>query len=194
MEDHAIILDYLPLGYVREGAPSFKRKPIAQAVGTEEFTLLELIPKEQVQLDIHERVYIGPGKRDEIARVNSRLKYEKLTATARVELDYVIAEIIKEKEDKFIEFFNEAGPISTRLHQLELLPGIGKKHMWDIINARKEAKFMSFEDIKDRVSMLAEPVKLIAKRVHLELEAGEDRKGKMKYILFTRPPKPKKHK
>ncbi len=194
MEDHAIILDYLPLGYVREGGPSFKRKPIAQAVGTEEFTLLELIPKEQVQLDIHERVYIGPGKRDEIARVNSRLKYEKLTATARVELDYVIAEIIKEKEDKFIEFFNEAGPISTRLHQLELLPGIGKKHMWDIINARKEAKFMSFEDIKDRVSMLAEPVKLIAKRVHLELEAGEDRKGKMKYILFTRPPKPKKPK
>ena len=192
MEDHAIILDYLPLGYVKEGAPSFKRKPIAQAVGTEEFTLLELIPKERVPLDIHERVYIGPGKRDEIARVNSRLKYDKLTTTARVELDYVIEEIIKENEDKFIEFFNEAGPISTRLHQLELLPGIGKKHMWDIINARKEAKFTSFEDIKDRVSMLAEPVKLIAKRVHLELEAGEERKGKMKYILFTRPPKPKK--
>jgi putative nucleotide binding protein len=192
MEDHAIILDYLPLGYVKEGAPSFKRKPIAQAVGTEEFTLLELIPKERVQLDIHERVYIGAGKRDEIARVNSRLKYDKLTATARVELDYVIEEIIKEQEDKFIKFFNEAGPISTRLHQLELLPGIGKKHMWDIINARKEADFKSFDDIKDRVSMLAEPVKLIAKRVHLELEAGEERKGKMKYILFTRPPKPKK--
>ena len=64
--------------------------------------------------------------------------------------------------------------------------------MWDIINARKEAEFKSFDDIKDRVSMLAEPVKLIAKRVHLELEAGEERKGKMKYILFTRPPKPKK--
>jgi putative nucleotide binding protein len=194
MEDHAIILDYLPLGYVKEGSPSFKRKPIAQAVGTEEFTLLELIPKERVQLDIHERVYIGAGKRDEIARVNSRLKYDRLTATAKIELDYVIEEIIKEKEEKFVEFFNDAGPISTRLHQLELLPGIGKKHMWDIINARKQAKFTSFEDIKNRVTMLAEPVKLIAKRIHLELEAGEDRKGKMKYILFTRPPKPKKPK
>jgi putative nucleotide binding protein len=118
--------------------------------------------------------------------------YDKLTTTARVELDYVIEEIIKENEDKFIKFFNDAGPISTRLHQLELLPGIGKKHMWDIINARKEAEFTSFEDIKNRVSMLAEPVKLIAKRVHQELEAGEERKGKMKYILFTRPPKPKK--
>jgi putative nucleotide binding protein len=66
--------------------------------------------------------------------------------------------------------------------------------MWDIINARKEAEFTSFEDIKERVTMLADPVKLIAKRVHLELEAGEDRKGKMKYILFTRPPKPKRPK
>ena len=192
MEDNAIILDFLPLGYVKEGTPSFKRKPIAQAIGTEEFTLLELIPKERVQLDIHERIYIGTGKRDKIARVNSRLMYNKLTATARVELDYVIEEIIKENEAKFIEFFNEAGPISTRLHQLELLPGIGKKHMWDIIIAKKEAKFTSFEDIKKRVPMLAEPVKLNAKRVHMELEAEGDRKGKMKYIIFTRPPKPKK--
>ncbi len=192
MEDNAIILDFLPLGYVKEGTPSFKRKPIAQAIGTEEFTLLELIPKERVQLDIHERVYIGTGKRDKVARVNSRLMYDKLTATARVELDYVIEEIIKENEAKFIKFFNDAGPISTRLHQLELLPGIGKKHMWDIINAKKEAEFSSFEDIKKRVPMLAEPVKLIAKRVHMELEAAGDRKGKMKYILFTRPPKPKK--
>lgn len=117
MEDYAIILDYLPLGYVREGAPSFKRKPVTQAVGTEEFTLLELIPKERVQLDIHEKIYIGPGKRDKIARVNRRLKYENLTATAKLELNYVIEEIIKAKEDKFVEFFNEAGSISTRLHQ-----------------------------------------------------------------------------
>lgn len=189
MEDYAIILDYLPLGYVREGAPSFKRKPVTQAVGTEEFTLLELIPKERVQLDIHEKIYIGPGKRDKIARVNRRLKYENLTATAKLELNYVIEEIIKAKEDKFVEFFNEAGSISTRLHQIELLPGIGKKHMWDIIKTRQEKKFESFEDIKKRVPMLADPVKLIAKRILIELEATGEERGKKKYILFTRPPK-----
>ena len=50
--------------------------------------------------------------------------------------------------------------------------------MWDIINARKEAKFTSFEDIKNRVSMLAEPVKLIAKRIHQELKL--EKKGKEK--------------
>ncbi|MGC9517150.1 MAG: DUF655 domain-containing protein [Methanomicrobiales archaeon] len=188
MEEYAIILDYLPLGYVKEGLPSFKRKPVAQAIGKEEFTLLELIPKENVDLDIHEKVYIGSGKRDKIARVNRRLKYDDLTSTAKVELDYVIEEIIKAKEDKFIEFFNEAGPISTRLHQLELLPGIGKKHMWDILNARKEKKFDNFDDIKARVPMLADPVKLLAKRILLELEATPEKKGKRKYVLFTRPP------
>lgn len=191
MEDYAIILDYLPLGYVKEGSNSYKRKPVAQAIGTEEFTLLELTPKENVNLDIHEKVYIGAGKRDQIARVNRRLPFNKMTSTAKIEVNYVIEEIIKEKEDKFIQFFNEAGPISTRLHQIELLPGIGKKHMWDIIQARKEAPFQDFADVKKRVPMLSDPVKLIAKRIHLELEAAEDRKGKKKYILFTRPPKRK---
>ncbi len=191
MEDYAIILDYLPLGYVKEGSNSYKRKPVAQAIGTEEFTLLELTPKENVTLDIHEKVYIGAEKRDKIARVNRRLPFNKMTSTARIEVNYVIEEIIKEREDKFILFFNEAGPISTRLHQIELLPGIGKKHMWDIIQARKEAPFQDFEDVKKRVPMLSDPVKLIAKRIHLELEAAEDRKGKKKYILFTRPPKRK---
>ena len=191
MEDYVIILDYLPLGYVKESATSFKRKPVAQAMGIAEFTLLELNPKEKVNLDIHEKVYIGAGKRDKIARVNRRLTYDKLTSTAKVELNYVIEEIIKDNEDKFVQFFNEAGPISTRLHQIELLPGIGKKHMWDILNARKEKPFESFTDIKNRVPMLADPVKLISKRIVLELEANGDRKGKRKYILFTRPPKKK---
>ncbi|MGZ7043730.1 MAG: DUF655 domain-containing protein [Methanobacterium sp.] len=188
MEEYAIILDYLPLGYVKEGIPTYKRKPVAQAIGKEEFTLLELIPKEKINLDIHQKVYIGSGKRDEISRVNRRLKYDDLTSTARVELGYVIEEVIKAKEDKFVEFFNKAGPISTRLHQLELLPGIGKKHMWDILNARKEKPFESFDDIKKRVTMLSDPIKIISKRILLELNATDGKKGKQKYVLFTRPP------
>ncbi|MCZ3365842.1 MULTISPECIES: DUF655 domain-containing protein [Methanobacterium] len=186
MEEYAIILDYLPLGYVKEGIPSYKRKPVVQAIGKEEFTLLELIPKENTSLDIHQKVYIGSGKREQISRVNRRLRYDDLTATAKVELNYVVEEIIKSKEDKFIEFFNEAGSISTRLHQLELLPGIGKKHMWDIIKARQEKPFESFDDLKKRVPMLSDPVKLLSKRVLMELEATGDKKGKRKYVLFTR--------
>lgn len=188
MEDYAIILDYLSLGYIKEGASTFKRKPVAQAIGKEEFTLLELSPKAGETIDIHEKVYIGSGQRDKISRVNRRLVHDDLTATARVELQYVIEEIIKSKEEKFIQFFNDAGPISTRLHQLELLPGIGKKHMWDIIKAREEKPFESFEDIKNRVPMMSDPVKLLVKRVLLELDADREKRGKRKYILFTRPP------
>ncbi len=188
MEDYAIILDYLPLGYIREGYSTFKRKPVAQAIGKEEFTLLELSPKPDEDIEIHEDVYIGSGKREKVSRVNRRLKHEDLTATSRVELQYVIEEIIKLKEDKFVRFFNDSGPISTRLHQLELLPGIGKKHMWDIIKAREEKPFESFEDIKSRVPMLSDPVKLLVKRVLIELDAEPATRGKKKYILFTRPP------
>ena len=186
MEEYAIILDYLPLGYVKEGIPSYKRKPVVQAIGKEEFTLLELIPKENTSLDIHQEVYIGSGKRDQISRVYRRLRYDDLTATAKVELNYVIEEIIKSREDKFMGFFNNAGSISTRLHQLELLPGIGKKHMWDIIKARQEKPFENFDDIKKRVPMLSDPVKLLSKRVLMELEATGEKKGKRKYVLFTR--------
>ncbi|QHN07029.1 DUF655 domain-containing protein [Methanothermobacter sp. THM-1] len=189
MEEYAIILDYLPLGYMSEGFGTFKKRPVAQAVGRDEFTLLELTPKPDVDLDIHEEVYIGEGKRDKIARINRRLRHNDLTATARVELPYVIEEIVKSNEERFVRFFNEAGPISTRLHQLELLPGIGKKHMWDILKAREEKPFESFEDIKNRVPMLSDPVKLIVKRVLMELDVEGARRGKRKYMIFTRPPK-----
>ena len=62
----------------------------------------------------------------------------------------------------------------------------------DILKARKEKKFESFKDIKERVPMLADPVKLISKRILMELEGNIDKKGKRKYILFTRPPKKEK--
>lgn len=188
MEDYAIILDYLPLGYIREGHSTFKRKPVAQAIGKTEFTLLELSPKPDEDIEIHEDVYIGSGKREKVSRVNRRLKHEDLTATSRVELQYVIEEIVHAEEEKYVHFFNDSGPISTRLHQLELLPGIGKKHMWDIIKAREEKPFESFDDIKSRVPMLSDPAKLLVKRVLIELDAEPATRGKKKYILFTRPP------
>ena len=59
------------------------------------------------------------------------------------------------------------------MHQIELLPGVGKKHMWEIINARDEKPFESFQDIKNRVKLLSDPERLIIKRITLELEGTE---------------------
>jgi len=189
MEDNAIILDYLPLGYVKEDMSAFKRKPVAQAIGTENFTLLELTPKEGTDLEIHENVYIGAGKRDKINRVKGKLDFENLTATSRIEIDYVIGEIILAHEDKYIGWINEAGSLSTRLHKLELLPGIGKKHMWDIIKQREEKPFENFEDLKKRVPLLADPVASLSKRIRMELDTTQARRGKNKYRIFTQTPR-----
>ncbi|MDR1721446.1 MAG: DUF655 domain-containing protein [Methanobrevibacter sp.] len=191
MEDYAVILDYLPLGYVKENISTFKKKPIAQAIGTDSFTLLELTPKDGVDLEIHETVYIGAEleKRDKINKVKGKLDFENLTATSRVEIDYVIEEIIQNHEEKFIDFYNTASPLNTRLHKLELLPGIGNKHMWHILKEREQEPFKSFEDFKKRVPLLANPVSAIASKIKMELDTTKDRRGKNKYFIFTRFPK-----
>ena len=121
-EEYAVVLDYLSRGYVKSDMSKFGGKPIAQAIGTEQFTLLELAPKNGVDLEIQDQVYIGKGKRDKIYRVLGKLDYENLTATARIELDYSIRDIVEDNEEKFVEFFNTADSVSTRMHSLELIP------------------------------------------------------------------------
>ncbi|MGN1362630.1 MAG: DUF655 domain-containing protein [Methanobrevibacter sp.] len=186
-EEYAIVLDYLRLGYVNKNGTKFKNKPIVQSIGTDKFTLLELIPKDDADIEIHEKLYIGSGKRDKIKTVR-KLDYNNLTATSRVELEYAIKEIIEKQEDKYINFFNTAGSLSTRLHKIELLPGIGKKTMWNIIKARDEKPFESYKDLQNRVPSLPNPVNMITNRVIQELDPNTVKKGKKKYYLFTQIP------
>lgn len=188
-EDNAVILDYLSLGYVQSDMSKFKGKAIAQAIGTDYFTLLELAPKRGVDLEIQDTVYIGKGKRDKIYRVLGKLDFENLTATSRIELEYAIKDIVISREEEFVDFFNTAGPVNTRLHKLELIPGIGKKYMWEIIEAREEKPFESFEDFSQRLPTLADPAGMIVKRVQQELDTSTPKRGKNKYNLFTQPPR-----
>lgn len=179
-EEQAIVLDYLQHGYPFDKRPSHQKTPIAQALGKNFFTLLELVPKREIFLQPYEEVYIGEGKRDKIHHIKGRLPFDRLTATARNELKHVIEELISKNEQKFIDFFNKAGPLTTRMHQLELLPGLGKKHMWQILEQRKEKTFESFADIKSRVKLMPDPKTAVIKRILLELQ------GKEKHRLFTR--------
>ena len=162
--------------------------PIAQTIGVDKFTLIEVTPKDGIDLEIHDKVYIGPGKRDKVNRVKGLLDFEKLTATSRIELEYAIKDIIQGKEDEYVKFFNEIDPLSIKLHKLELIPGIGKKHMNMILEEREKEPFKSFEDLKTRVPLLGDPVELLAKRVVLELDTTQVKRGKKKYYLFTQVP------
>mgnify|MGYP001575941919 CR=1 FL=1 len=164
-EEYAIVLDYLPYGYPMDG----KMTHIAQAVGIKTFALLELIPRQGVVLTAKEKVYIGPDKRDKIYYIVGRVPREKLTETAKIQLQEFVESVVAEQEKKYVDFFNNAQPINTRLHQIELLPGFGKKHTKEILEARKNKPFESFADIKERVTSLPDPKKAIEKRIMEEL-------------------------
>ncbi len=178
-EEQAIVLDYLQHGYPFDEQPGYQRIPIVQARGVENFTLLELVPKKDVVLQPHARVYIGEGKRDHIHHIKGRLVFDKLTATAYAELELILREIVTQNEARFVAFFNNAHPLTTRMHQLELLPGLGKKHMWEILEARKEKPFEGFDDIRKRVRLMPEPRGIVVKRILSEME------GKEKHRIFV---------
>ena len=178
-EEKVLVLDFLPNGYPLDPRPTHKKTAIVQAVGKDHFTLLELVPKKGTTLKLMQELYIGPDKRDEIQHIVGRLPMHKLTGTAKQELEFVIKEIVHTNQTKFIEFFNKAQPLSTRMHQLELLPGLGKKHMWEIIEAREEKPFENFADIKTRVKLMPDPEKTVVKRIVSELEGNE------KYHIFV---------
>jgi len=164
-EEKAIILDFLPYGYPLEK----KMMPIAQAAGINNFTILQLVPRRGEKFEVGEEVYIGEGKRDKVQYILGRCPRELLTETAKSQLADLIEKSIKENEEKFVKFFNEAQAINTRLHQFELLPGFGKKHTQAILKSREEKPFESFADIKKRVQNIPDPAKTVEKRILEEL-------------------------
>lgn len=173
-EDYAIVLDFLPNGYPFDKRPSHKKTPIVQAIGKEHFTLLELVPKKGVFVQPYEEVYIGEAKREKIHHILGKLPLDRLTQTARSEIEFVIQDIVNKNEKRFVDFFNQAQPLTTRMHQIELLPGIGKKHMWEIIEKRKEKLFDSFSDVKSRIRLMPDPKKAVIKRIIKEV-VGEEK-------------------
>ena len=178
-EEYAVILDFLPHGYSNDARPMHMKPPIAQAIGKSHFVLLELVPKKEIFLQPNEEVYMGEGKRDKIHHIVGRIPADKLTPTAQSSLEEFIKKRVQENEQHFIEFFNKAGPINVRSHQLELIPGLGKKHMWQILEEREKEPFKSFKDLKDRVRLMPDPEKSIIKRLLMEIN------GKDKFHIFV---------
>ena len=180
MEEYAIVLDYLPQG--RPDDKSYHKTPLLIAIGDEEFKLLELIPKQNAVITIGERLYIGKNMemRSKIISVKRRISYKDLTNTAMSELPYVLENIVNGRENFYVDFFNSAESINTRMHSLELLPGLGNKTMWNIIEERKKRKFESFKDLTDRIKTLHNPQKMIAQRIIQELQERHE-----KYKLFV---------
>jgi len=177
-EEYAYVLDFLQYG--KPGSrPGYRAGALVQIMGDGYFTLLEANVRSGVTLKAYDRVYVGKNKREEITYITGRIGYDELTTNAKMELANVIERIVLDQEERFVNFFNTAQAITPRMHALELIPGIGKKYMWQILDEREKRPYKNFEDLQSRVN-IPNPAKLISKRVIEEL-AGES-----KYRLFTR--------
>ncbi|MGQ9781702.1 MAG: DUF655 domain-containing protein [Nitrososphaeria archaeon] len=176
-EEYAYLLDFIPNG--RSTVIRGREGPIVQAIGEENLVLLEILSANNVTFESGERIYIGKEGRKKIISVLGRLNYEDLSPNARNEIPYVCEKIVLANEQRFVKYFNEAMPVTPRLHSLELIPGIGKTYMMQILNEREKRPFVSFEDINRR-SGLRDVAKLITKRILEELQ------GNTRIFLFVR--------
>jgi len=177
-EIYAYVIDFLPYGKP-SSKPGYRPGPVIQIVGENYFTLLEANVRNSVTLKVHDRVYVGKNKREEVTYIIGRIGYDELTTNAKMELANVVERIVLSQEERFMSFFNTSQAVTPRMHSLELIPGIGKKYMWQIIDEREKRRFTSFEDLQKRVN-IPHPARLITKRIIEELS------GESKYRLFTR--------
>ena len=170
-EEYAYVLDFIPNGrsvIIRE-----REGPLVQAIGEERLATLEILASDNTTFTAGEKISIGKDNRSTIVSVLGKLNYNELTNEAKNELLNVLEKMIRENEKKYVDYFNELQPITPRLHALELIPGIGKTFMRQIVNERDKRRFESFQDLEKRIG-IRDPAKLIAKRVIEEI-SGESR-------------------
>ncbi|MBY6286983.1 DUF655 domain-containing protein [Nanohaloarchaea archaeon H12] len=173
-DEYIMVLEFLEHGH-SDG----RDDRVAQGIGKDNYSLLEVVMREDERPKGGEELYIGDGDRDKVEFIKRRIGYDELTGNAQKELKYVLQELISQKEDEFVEFFNEATPVTPRRHAFELLPGIGTKHMQALLDEREKEEFESFEDIKERVPSVPDPQETINDRILEEL------KGETKNKLFV---------
>ncbi|HLD57444.1 MAG TPA: DUF655 domain-containing protein [archaeon] len=165
-DEWAVVLDFLAKGH----SGMSRSQPAAQVIGDKYFSLLEVIIREGNALKPGDKVYIGDKKRDVVQYISGRIETKDLTTGAKDELEDVVEKIVEGNQEHFLKFFNESTSLTTRQHQLELLPGVGKKHLWAILDERKGNPFKSFDDVKSRVPLIPDPKTMVVKRIIAELE------------------------
>ena len=170
-EEFAFVLGFMPRG--KSVVIKGREGPMVEAIGEDRLTLLELLAMENQDFEAGEKVKIGKEGREKIVSVLGKLTYEELSSEAKTSLPVVVEGLVKENEKKYVTYFNDLQPLTPRLHGLELIPGIGKTFMKEIVAMRDRQPFTSFDDVQTRVG-LRDPAKMIAKRIVEEL-AGDSR-------------------
>lgn len=170
-EEYAYVLDFKS----RSKSTTVRGRTgiIVIAIGEERLTLLEILGIENSTFDIGERIYIGKEGRTKVQSVLGKIVPNKISESIKNEVPIIIESIVTKNEKKFVDYINNAQPLTPRTHTLELIPGIGKTYMNIIIKEREKNPFESFYDIEKRTG-LKEPIKHLSQRI-IEEVLGETR-------------------
>jgi len=175
-----VILDLLIHGHPEEDKPSWAKTPIAQVLTFSDFVLYEVKVNKNSTIEVQEqKTYEEFLNEEKLKEVLKKIDYNDLTSTSKALIQSILENEVIKYEEEFINFFNNSTSITPRMHALKLLPGVGQKHMWEILEARERQKFGTFQDIADRTS-ISNPTKLIAQRIIKELQRD------VKYYLFSK--------
>ena len=152
---------------------------IITALGEERLTLLEVLGVEDSIFDIGEKIYIGKEGRTKVQSVLGKLDYKQISDSSQSELDTVVKTIVTNNEQRFVDYINNAQPLTPRKHSLELIPGIGKTYLKLIIEQINKQKFQNYKDMEERAG-LKEPVNHLSKRILEEIS------GETQFRLFVK--------
>ena len=170
-EEYAYVLD--SKSHTKSTTVHGRTGIIVVAIGEERLTLLEILGIENSTFNVGEKIYIGKEGRTKVQSVLGKIDYIKISDSAKNEIPGVVESIVTENEKKFVDYINNAQPLTPRIHALELIPGIGKTYLNVIIKEREKGQFESFDDIEKRAG-LKEPRKHLSQRIIEEI-SGETR-------------------
>ncbi len=170
-EEYAYVLDFNSRG--KSATVKGREGIIITAIGEDHLTLLEILGVPNSTFEIGEKIYIGKDGRTKVSSVLGKMEYGHISSSAQSELLTVVENIVTINEKKFVDYLNNAQPLTPRIHALELIPGIGKTYMKTMLEERENQKFESYVDLQERVGF-KDPVKHISERIIDEI-SGESR-------------------
>lgn len=170
-EEHAYVLDFVERG--KSTTVRGREGIIITGLGEDRLTLLEILGVPDSTFEVGERIFIGKEGRTKVLSVLGKMDYNRISTSSQSEMPSVVEKIISQNEKRFIQYLNNAQPLTPRIHALELIPGIGKTYMKVMLDEREKTPFTDFNDLQNRVG-LKEPIKQLTKRI-LEEITGETR-------------------
>jgi len=173
-----VLLDVLPNGRPDDDRPQYRKSPVAYGLGTDAFRLYELTLDEEADVSVSHRLALdGPA----VGRYRE-VSFDDLTRNAAAEIEYAVEDTSSRamRSGSSLLLHDEAGPITLRLHQLNLLPGIGKQLRNKVLDERKRGPFESFEEVSERVTGLHHPREVLVERIVEEIHEED-----LKYRRFV---------